>query len=117
MATHQQQQQQAVPRPQPALERPAATLLQDRTTQAVVAASQCIVVLSQWGRTEGGLEQRLQPAAVLLLMLSALAVMCAWKPYWRHRSWLLPLARMLVILVPSTRAVGVGTVRAPPVGA
>lgn len=90
--------------------RSAPSLAQDCATQAAVAVSQFLVILTQHSRGSSGFARRVQPTLVLCAVLSGLGVMLAApRRYMRNRSWLNPLLRCAQCLPPSARAVGVGT--------
>ncbi|PRW45363.1 hypothetical protein C2E21_6080 [Chlorella sorokiniana] len=87
-----------------------ATLQTDMAAQAIVATAQAIVFLTQWRKSEADVWARVQPGLVFTVIATGLLIIMRWpRFYWHNRDWLLLLLRLLSLLPPSTRSLGVGT--------
>ncbi|KAL4427146.1 hypothetical protein ABPG77_001150 [Micractinium sp. CCAP 211/92] len=81
----------------------------DQLAKLLMVSGQAMVWLGHIQKAEGLVNKLLPGVVTALMLVNVLIVWGAPRFYWRHRAWLAPALRIVVLLPPSTRSAVMGT--------
>lgn len=95
--------------PTPALPPLPLALRLDQLAKLLMVSGQAMMWLGHIQKAEGLVNKLLPGAVTALMLVNVLIVWSVPRFYWRHRAWLAPILRIMVLLPPSTRSAEMGT--------
>lgn len=81
----------------------------DQLAKLLMISGQAMMWLGHVQKAEGLVNKLLPGVVTALMLVNVIIVWACPRFYWRHRAWLAPALRIMVLLPPSARSVQMGT--------